>query len=68
MSKNFEQKFLKIFSKHPRKTVERPVSSGGGGGTRYIKKVGMFVENFEIDPKGRPIWAWLAHFLTPKRG
>ena len=25
---------------------------GGGGGTRYIKKVGMLVENFEIDPKG----------------
>ena len=23
---------------------------GGGGGTRYIKKVGMIVENFEIDP------------------
>ena len=22
----------------------------GGGGTRYIKKVGMLVENFEIDP------------------
>ena len=39
----------------------------GGGGTRYIKKVGMLVENFEIDLYGRPIWAWLAHFLTPKR-
>ena len=25
---------------------------GGGGETRYIKKVGMLVENFEIDPKG----------------
>ena len=24
--------------------------SPGGGGTRYIKKVGMLVENFEIDP------------------
>ena len=23
---------------------------GGGGRTRYIKKVGMLVENFEIDP------------------
>ena len=23
---------------------------GGGGGTRYIKNVGMLVENFEIDP------------------
>ena len=23
---------------------------GGGGGSRYIKKVGMLVENFEIDP------------------
>ena len=23
---------------------------GGGEGTRYIKKVGMLVENFEIDP------------------
>ena len=22
----------------------------GGGGTQYIKKVGMLVENFEIDP------------------
>ena len=27
-----------------------PVSTPVGGGTRYIKKVGMFVENFEIDP------------------
>ena len=26
------------------------ISPGGGGGTRYIKKVGMLVENFEIDP------------------
>ena len=25
-------------------------SRGGGGGTQYIKKVGMLVENFEIDP------------------
>ena len=25
-------------------------TGGGGGGTRYIKKVGMLVENFEIDP------------------
>ena len=23
---------------------------GGGGGARYIRKVGMLVENFEIDP------------------
>ena len=38
----------------------------GGGGGSNIKKVGMFVENFEIDPKGRPIWAWLTHFLTSK--
>ena len=38
-----------------------------GDGTRYIKKVGMLVETFEIDPLGRPIWASLAHFLTPKR-
>ena len=36
---------------------------GGGEGGSNIKKVGMLVENFEIDPKGRPIWAWLAHFL-----
>ena len=26
------------------------LSRGGGGGTRYIKKEGMLVENFEIDP------------------
>ena len=40
---------------------------GGGGGNSNIKKVGMLVENFEIDPNGGPIWAWLAHFFTPKR-
>ena len=34
------------------------------GGDSNIKKVGMLVENFEIDPYGRPIWAWLAHFFT----
>ena len=28
-----------------------PGGGGGGGGrTRYIKKVGMLLENFEIDP------------------
>ena len=43
------------------------VSRGGGGGDSNIKKVGMLVENFEIDPYGIPIWAWLAHFFTPKR-
>ena len=36
------------------------------GGDSNIKKVGMLVENFEIDPYGRPIWAWLAHFLLLK--
>ena len=25
-------------------------AGGGGGGTRYIRKVGMLVENFEFDP------------------
>ena len=29
-----------------------PKSRGGGGGTQYIKKVGMLGENFEIDPLG----------------
>ena len=43
-----------------------PTESPGGRGFEY-KKVGMFVEAFEIDPEGRPISAWLAHFLTPKR-
>ena len=38
----------------------------GGGGDSNIKKVGMLVENFEIDPYGRPIWVWLAHFLLLK--
>ena len=33
-----------------------------GGGDSNIKKVGMLVENVEIDPYGRPIWVWLAHF------
>ena len=37
------------------------------GGTQIQKKVGILVENFEIDPYGRPIWAWLAPFFTPKR-
>ena len=27
-----------------------PRGGGGGGRTRYIEKVGMLVENFEIDP------------------
>ena len=27
-------------------------ASPRGGGTRYIKKVGMLVENFELTPKG----------------
>ena len=26
------------------------IGARGAGGTRYIKKVGMLVENFEIDP------------------
>ena len=43
------------------------VPPGGGGGDSNIKKVGMLVDNFEIDPYGRPIWAWRAHFFTPKR-
>ena len=47
--------------------IDKVMSRGGGGGTRYIKKVGMLVKNFEIEPLRRPIWAWLAHFLTPKR-
>ena len=38
----------------------------GGGGDSNIKKVGMLVENFEIDPYGKPIWAWLVHFLLLK--
>ena len=34
------------------KTLRPPMSCcpGGGGGARYIRKVGMLVENFEIDP------------------
>ena len=44
-------------------TCSPPPSSGDSN----IKKVGMLVENFEIDPYGRPIWAWLAYFFTPKR-
>ena len=59
-------------------TVERAIIGGdccvaplrtprGGGGDSNIKKVGMLVENFEIDSEGRPIWAWLAHFMTPKK-
>ena len=52
-----------IYVRRSRGSANRP---GGGGGDSNIKKVGMLVENFEIDPQGRPIWAWLAHFLTPK--
>ena len=37
------------------------------GGDSNIKMVGMLVKNFEIDPYGRPIWAWLAHFFNPER-
>ena len=37
------------------------------GGLEYKKGGDNLVENFEIDPYGRPIWAWLAHFFTPKR-
>ena len=35
-------------------------------GDSNIKKVAMLVENFEIDPYGRSIWAWLAPFLLLK--
>ena len=45
------------------KFVVTPAGGGGGGGDSNIKKVGMLVENFEIDPYGGPIWAWLAHFF-----
>ena len=31
-------------------TAEQRVDIPGVGGTPYIKKVGMLVENFEIDP------------------
>ena len=52
-SKHVSRTFRKLFS-------SRPLFKGGvqqlkayfpgGGATRYIKKVGMLVENFEIDP------------------
>ena len=38
-----------------------------GGRTPHMKGVGMLVGNFELNPKRRPIWAWLKLFLTPKR-
>ena len=46
---------MKHFSCHSgadlfRSNVYPGGGGGGGGGTRYIKKVGMLVENFEIDP------------------
>ena len=38
-----------------------------GGGTPHMKKVGILVGNFELNPQRRPTWAWLKLFLTPKR-
>ena len=35
---------------HPLSNLAQTCCPPGGGGNRYIKKVGMLVENFEIDP------------------
>ena len=40
---------------------------GGGGGNSNMKRAGMLVGNFELNPRRRPIWAWPKHFLTPER-
>ena len=32
-----------------------------------MEGVGMLDGNFELNPKGRPIWAWPKLVLTPKR-
>ena len=32
-----------------------------------MKGVGMIVENFELNPSRRPIWAWPKLFFTPER-
>ena len=37
------------------------------GGDSAYERGGMLVENFELNPKRRPIWAWSKHFLIPKR-
>ena len=28
------------------------------GGDSHMKRAGMLVGNFELNPKRRPIWAW----------
>ena len=45
--------FMHSLQKHPsnaRGSCNVPGRPDPGGGTRYIKEVGMLVENFEIDP------------------
>ena len=31
-----------------------------------MKVTGMLVGKLELNPLGRPIWAWLRFYLTPK--
>ena len=49
------------------KEEHHSISPWEGGGDSNITKGGDARREFEIDPKGRPTWVWLAHFLTPKR-
>jgi len=32
-----------------------------------MKRSGMLVAKFELNPYRRPIWAWLGLYLTPRR-
>ena len=42
-------------------------SPGGGGGDSHMKVKGILIGNLELNPKRRPIWAWLKLYLTPTR-
>ena len=46
--------------------IFRPKLSGEGGYFyMYVKRPGMVVGKFEINPQRRPIWTWLELSLTP---
>jgi len=42
------------------------VNPGRGEEGNQKEKVRVLIGNFELNPQGRPIWAWLELYLTPK--
>ena len=44
-----------------------PRWGGGGGRCSRLKRSGMLIGKFELNPKRTPIWVWLELYLTPKR-